>query len=188
MRAAITVNALDHREEARAQWFDSQSRKLQALGFTVEELDLRQFFHSRERLGDRLREFDVIWVNGGNAFILRRAMRQSGFDSVIADLLEQDRIVYAGFSAAAVIASSTLRALERVSDPTEVPPGYDLAVVWDGLQLLPFSLVVHFESDHPASALVGDEIDFYKRHQMPYQTLRDGEAYVVDGARSEVIR
>ena len=187
MRAAIIVNALDHREEARTNWLQSQETKLQALGFAAQELDLRQFFGARGRLSEALRQFDVVWVNGGNAFILRRAMRQSGFDVVIADLLERDRIVYSGFSAAAVIASSTLRALDRVSDPAEIPPGYDSAVVWDGLRLLPFSLVVHFESDHPESAVVGEEVEFYERNQMPYRTLRDGEALVIDGMRNEVV-
>jgi dipeptidase E len=187
MRAAIIVNALDHREAARKQWLASQSTKLQALGFTVQELDLRRFFGARDRMANALQQFDLVWVNGGNAFILRRAMRQSEFDSVIADFLERDTIVYAGFSAAAVIASTTLRALDRVSDPCEIPPGYDLEVVWDGLRLLPFSLVVHFESDHPESVAVGEEVDYYERHQMPYQTLRDGQVFVVDGTRGEIV-
>jgi dipeptidase E len=187
MRAAVIVNALDHREPARAQWLKSQTIKLRALGFTVQELDLRQFFGISDRIGETLEQFDAVWVNGGNAFILRRAMKQSGFDVAIADLLERDRIVYSGFSAAAVIASSTLRALDRVSDPAEVPPGYDPAVVWDGLGILPFSLVVHFQSDHPESVAVGEEVEFYERHQMPYRTLRDGEAFVMDSMRGEIV-
>ncbi|WP_277184301.1 Type 1 glutamine amidotransferase-like domain-containing protein, partial [Caballeronia sp. BR00000012568055] len=187
LRAAIVVNGLDHREVARAQWLESQTIKLRALGFTVQELDLRQFFGTTDRIGDTLEQFDAVWVNGGNAFILRRAMRQSGFDVAITDLLERDRIVYSGFSAAAVIVSSTLRALDHVSDPNEVPPGYDPTVVWDGLGILPFSLVVHFQSDHPASQAVGEEVSFYERHQMPYRTLKDGEAFVVDSMRSEIV-
>ncbi|MEM5314253.1 Type 1 glutamine amidotransferase-like domain-containing protein [Paraburkholderia sp. JHI869] len=187
MRAAIIVNALDHRDAARTLWLESQATKLRALGFPVQELDLRQFFGERDRMAKALQQFDLVWVNGGNAFILRRAMKQSGFDVVIADLLECDRIVYSGFSAAAVIASSTLRALDCVSDPAEVPPAYDPAVVREGLGLLPFSLVVHFDSDHPESAAVGGEVDFYERHQMPYLTLSDSEAFVMDGMRSEIV-
>ncbi|WP_246088962.1 Type 1 glutamine amidotransferase-like domain-containing protein [Paraburkholderia guartelaensis] len=187
LRAAIVVNALDHREAARAQWLESQATKLRALGFTVQELDLRQFFGTTSRIGETLEQFDAVWVNGGNAFILRRAMKQSGFDVAIADLLARDRIVYSGFSAAVVIASSTLRALDHVSDPIEVPPGYDPAVVWDGLGILPFSLVVHFQSDHPESEAVGEEVAFYERHQMPYKTLKDGEVFVMDSTRSEIV-
>jgi dipeptidase E len=187
MRAAIIVNALDHRDTARAQWLESQTAKLQSLGFAVQELDLRWFFGRPDRISEMLEQFDVVWVNGGNAFILRRAMKQSGFDVAIAELLARDRIVYAGFSAAAVIASSTLRALDRVSDPVEVPRGYEPAMVWDGLGILPFALVVHFESDHPESAAVGEEVAFYERHRMPYRTLRDGEVFLMDGEWSGVV-
>jgi len=38
-------------------------------------------------------------------------------------------IVYAGFSAEAVIASGTLPGRDRVSDPSETSAGYDSAVV-----------------------------------------------------------
>ncbi|CAG9189389.1 putative Dipeptidase E [Paraburkholderia caribensis] len=159
-----------------AQWLESQTNKVRALGFAVQELDLRHFFGRTDRLVDTLAQFDAVWGNGGNAFILRRAMKQSRFDLAIAESLRHDRIVYSGFSAAAVIASSTLHALDHVSDPIEVPPGYDPTVVWDGLGILPFSLVVHFQSDHPESHKVGQEVAFYERHDMEYRTLKDGEA------------
>jgi dipeptidase E len=53
----------------------------------------------------------VLWINGGNAFLLRRAMRQSGFDSLIHEFLQGDRFVYAGFSAA--VCCAALRSEER---------------------------------------------------------------------------
>ena len=43
-------------------------------------------------------------------FILRRAMKQSGFDTLIRNALARNEIVYAGFSAAAVIAFDSLAA------------------------------------------------------------------------------
>ncbi|OZI23846.1 serine peptidase [Bordetella genomosp. 9] len=180
-RAAIVVNALDHRPEARASWLESQSRKLAALGFHVTELDLRQYFDAPQELNAELAKLDLVWVNGGNAFLLRRAMKQSGFDVRIVELLKRDAIVYAGFSAAVVITSTNLRALDQVSNPREIADGYVPAVVWEGLGLLPYSIVVHFESDHPESAAVNAEVEFYERHGVPYRTLRDGEALVIDG-------
>ena len=58
--AAIIVNALDHRERARTQWLESQRDKLKALGFTVRELDLRQFFGDQDALNDVLQQLDVV--------------------------------------------------------------------------------------------------------------------------------
>ena len=43
-RAAIIVNALDHRPERRAVWLREQTHKLVGLGFSVVELDLRSYF------------------------------------------------------------------------------------------------------------------------------------------------
>ncbi|MFJ3058861.1 Type 1 glutamine amidotransferase-like domain-containing protein [Herbaspirillum sp. NPDC087042] len=186
-RAAIVVNALDHREAARAQWLESQSRKLAALGLQVRELDLRDYFGHPQRLRDALAHIDLLWVNGGNAFILRRAMRQSGCDLLLSELLGRDQIVYAGFSAAAVIASTTLGALTGASDPVEVPAGYAPEVVWEGLGLLPFAVVVHVDSDHPESTAMDAEIRYYQERAMAYRTLQDGQALVLRDGRVEVV-
>jgi dipeptidase E len=186
-RIGVIVNALDHRETAREQWRETQTAKLTALGFAATELDLRRYFGEAEALREALTQLDAVWINGGNAFILRRAMRQSGFDTLIAEALARDAIVYAGFSAAVVIASTSLEALADVSDPLEVPPGYAPEVVMEGLRLLPYSLVVHYRSDHPESKAVEAEAAYYERNGMPYRTLSDGEALVIDGARHEVV-
>jgi dipeptidase E len=114
-------------------------------------------------------------------------MRQSGFDELIKAALGRDEIVFAGFSAAAVIVAPSLRGLEKVDDPDDAPTGYDRETVWEGLGLLPYSLAVHFKSDHSESAAVDEEIAFYQKNDIPYRTLRDGEALVIDGATDRVV-
>jgi dipeptidase E len=186
-RAGIVVNALDHLPTVRAIWLRKQTDKLAELGFSVAELDLRDYFGASDTLGARLNDMDVVWITGGNAFNLRRAMKQSGFDALIKNVLARDEIVYAGFSAAAVIVSDSLRGLEIVDNPEEIPPGYDPKIVWDGLGFLPFAIAVHFKSDHPESQSVDREIAFYKTNGISYRTLRDGEALVIDGERRDVV-
>ncbi|MFO1079996.1 MAG: Type 1 glutamine amidotransferase-like domain-containing protein [Reyranellaceae bacterium] len=178
-RAAVIVNALDHRPRARPDWLADQSQALSALGFDVRELDLRDHFGTSGSLPASLAGLDLVWINGGNTFVLRRAMRQSGFDLAIRDAVARDALVYAGFSAGAVIAAPGLRGLDLTDDPREVPAGYGPEIVWDGLGFLPFSLVVHFKSDHPESASVDREVALYEAEGLPYRTLRDGEALVV---------
>lgn len=186
-RAAIVVNALDHRPQARTGWLERQTSKLVDLGFSVVELDLRNYFGSTAPLQRALRDVDLVWINGGNAFILRRAMKQSGFDVIIRDAVARDEIVYAGFSAAAVIAYKSLEGLELTDNPHEVPAGYDPETVWDGLGFVPFAIAVHFKSDHPESASVDREIAFYEESGIPYRTLRDGEAMVIHGQHEKVV-
>ena len=186
-RAAIILNALDHRPQARAGWLERQTSKLVGLGFSVVELDLRNYFGAAARLQQSLSEVDLVWINGGNAFILRRAMKRSGFDMIVRDAVERDEIVYAGFSAAAVICFRSLEGLELTDNPHEVPVGYDPEIVWEGLGFVPFAIAVHYKSDHPESASVDREIAFYEKSGIPYRTLRDGEALVIHGKHEKVV-
>lgn len=185
-RVALIMNALDNRPEGRERWRTGQTRKLEALGLTVRDLDLRDFFGAPDHLRESLCEHDMVWINGGNTFILRRAMKLSGMDVAIVDLLRRDEIVYAGFSAAAVIISQSLHGLEAVDDPHDVPAGYPAEIEWSGLGILPFAIVVHHQSDHSESAAVEKEIEHYKRSSIPYRTLRDGEAFVVRGGLDSI--
>ncbi|WP_395712902.1 Type 1 glutamine amidotransferase-like domain-containing protein [Reyranella sp.] len=186
-RAAIILNALDHRPQARAGWLERQTSKLVGLGFSVVELDLRNHFGAAAQLQQVVSEVDLVWINGGNSFILRRAMKQSGFDVLVRDAVERDAIVYAGFSAAAVMSFTSLKGLELTDNPHEVPVGYDPEIVWEGLGFVPFAIAVHFKSDHPESASVDREIAFYEESGIPYRTLRDGEALVIHGRHEKVV-
>ena len=47
-------------------------------------------------------------------------------------------------------------------------------------QLQPFAIAVHFKSDHPESAAADREVAFYQTNGIPFRTLRDGEALVLD--------
>ena len=113
-----------------------------------------------------------------NAFVLRRAMKQSGFDDVITGMLERDEIVYGGFSAGAVVATPTLRGIELMDDPAAVPAGYDPEVVWDGLGLIDYSIVPHFRSPHVESAAAERAVRHMMGRGMRYRALRDGEVIV----------
>jgi len=177
----IIMNALDNRPDARRTWQDDQTRKLQGLGFSVEAFDLRDHFENLDGLERQLRQFDAVWVNGGNAFLLRRAMQLSGFDTALRAGLAHDQLVYAGFSAAAVVLPKSLRGLELVDEPHDVPDGYPKDVPWDGLDILPFAVVVHADSDHPESDGSQKEAAFYRENGIPFRSLRDGQALVSNG-------
>jgi dipeptidase E len=185
-RAAIVMNALDNFPDARARWLQAQHDALAELGFSVSELDLRAYFGRESDLCGFAGGINTIWINGGNAFILRRAMKQSGFDAFIRDALARDTHVYAGFSAAAVICYRSMARLELTDDPHDAPEGYDREIVWEGLDLLPYAIAVHDKSDHPESSSTEREIAFYQANEIPYRALRDGQALVVNGATTRI--
>ncbi|GLQ11427.1 hypothetical protein GCM10007913_33590 [Devosia yakushimensis] len=178
-RVGIIMNALDNFPDARQSWQDTQTEKLSGLGFTVEPLDLREHFGPASQIKEKLAQLDAVWVNGGNTFVLRRAMALSDFDVAIREALGNDRIAYAGFSAAAVVLHKSLQGLELVDDPNDVPEGYPSDVPWEGLDMLPFSIVVHFASEHSESEGASKEADFYRANGIPFKTLNDGQALVI---------
>ena len=63
-----------------------------ALGIMGEDFDLRHYFGKHPTLVGELSRYDRVRVVGGNAFTLRRAMRESGFETVIAGGLDRDAI------------------------------------------------------------------------------------------------
>ena len=189
-RAAIISNALDNvsaaaRDLYRAEVHDPVAT-FAALGILARELDLRDYFGAPERLRRALGGIDLVWVMGGNCFILRRAMRQSGFDTVISELLEHDAIVYGGFSAGAVVATPSLRGIELMDDPNEVPHGYPPEIVWEGLGLVDYAIVPHFRSRHPESRAADAAANYLARRRLPFRALRDGEVIVhIGGSTAE---
>ena len=102
-RAAVVLNACDLlSDEERRMRAQQEMAALEALGFSATEIDLRRYFTNRDRgreLGALLAAHGLVWVRGGNSFVLRRAMKASGLDWVIRDLLEDDVLVYGGFRA-----------------------------------------------------------------------------------------
>ena len=186
-RAAIIMNALDNFPDQRALWLDAQISALSQLGFSATELDLRLHFQRSGDLRTLVDGINVVWANGGNSFILRRAMKQSGFDLIIKDALARDTLVYAGFSAGAVICYRSMHGLELIDDANDAPMGYDPEIVWQGLDWLPYALVVHDGADHSDPNSPHRQIAFYDANAIPYRAIRDGQALVVDGQTTKVV-
>ena len=180
----IVANALDHlpAEDRRRHVRDvyDPHAVFRQLGFDPSDVDLRAFAGEPAALGDRLRACDLVWVLGGNVFVLRRAMRVSGFDAVIERLLKEDAVAYGGFSAGTCVLAPTLRGLELCDDPHAV--GDASAVVWDGLGIIDVSIAPHYRSDHPEAPAIDRVVATFERTGLPYRTLRDGDVLIRQGA------
>src|SRR4030043_1378453 len=55
------------------------------IDFQVEDIDIEG--KTKDQLRDLLKDKDIIWVQGGNTFYLMKAVRESGFDKVIKELI-----------------------------------------------------------------------------------------------------
>jgi len=180
-RVLFVDNAKDYYStEDRAAHVTEKKLEFEEAGFDFYELDLRNYFRSPDNLKQIVNAAHFIFVFGGNTFILRRAFAYSGFDSILTNALKTNDLVYAGSSAGSIIMTNTLRGSEHGDDPYMVPEGYSEEITWDGLGLVYPQIVPHYQSDwfgEAADAMV----DYYQQNGMKYETLKDGEVYIVDG-------
>lgn len=187
-RVAVIMNACDVcRPGERSVYGDQQKQNMLSLGLSPEELDLRKYFGKSSELEGVLQTFGVVWVNGGNVFVLKRAFEQSGFTEIIASRLKDDRVVYAGYSAGICVLSPTLAGLDLCDSPTILPEGYAAKFTPNGLGLIDYSILPHYKSDHPEAAAIDRIEDYLKKHHVPYKVLRDGEALVIDGEQERKV-
>lgn len=189
-RVGVIMNAVDWSgdKERVFRSLSEQMNILTSLGFQPEQIDLRNYFGKSNELKKYLTNLGVVWIYGGNTFVLKRAYEQSGFDEIIKEMILKDEIVYAGFSAGVVILSKSMKGLEIIDDPSIVPEGYRSDFSWDGLGILDYHVAVHYKSDHPESSDVDREIEYCEKNNIPYKTLSDGEVIVINGEETKFFR
>ena len=178
-------NAKDDLPDDERQAHVAEKRlEFEEAGFEFYELDLRKYFGKSELLAKIVAGAGLVWVSGGNTFIVRRALKYSGLDEILMNDLRKDMFVYGGSSAGSIIMTKTLRGTEMGDDPYVTPEGYEQEIIWSGLGMIYPQLVPHYES-----AWFGNEaqamIDYFEENGLKYKGLKDGEVYVVDGEFEE---
>jgi len=175
--AVYIMNAADLKPN-RQEYALSVKADLEALGFNATELDLRQFFDGKQDIGELLSAQDLVWVAGGNTFVLNRAMQQSGFKQAVQPLVQRDKLVFGGWSAGAIIATPSLHGTEWGDNPEVVPDGYPSEIIWEGLGLVPFYIIPHYNSDWRGDKARLME-KYLKEQQLPFEILEDGQVVIV---------
>ena len=177
--AVVIANALDFSDdvERKAASVQREIDALRAIDIGAEELDLRHFFGRATELDVVMRTIGLVWVMGGNTFVLRRALRQSGLDALLVGyrFTSQSELVYGGYSAGSVVVTPTLRGIDLMDDPHV---GYPPEVIWGGLGLISYSIVPHYRSEHPETAMAEQAVAYLQAHGLPFRALRDGEVIV----------
>jgi len=182
-KVAYISNAVDYLddEEFRNMIETNDISDLQELGFEVTTIDLKVYFEKKEKLEERMNEFDIVWITGGNAFVLLQAMKLSGLDSILKKWNKKkiDKI-YGGFSAATYVLAPELNGMHLVDDQDEKPYGEEHKAIWNGLGILDYVIVPHYKSEHFESEAVEKAIQYFIDHKIHFKALRDGEVIVVD--------
>lgn len=191
-RVAVIENALDHLPMADRTAYRKTTHDIvstfERLGFQPEEMDLRHYFGRPEALEGDLRKFDLIWACGGNVFLLRRAMRQSGLDKILPKLLEEDALAYGGWSAGICVLAPSLKGYDLCDQPQTLSEGYDAEVIWDGLGIVDFAIAPHYRSDHPEAASIEAIVAYFQEHAVPHRILRDGDVIFSSATEPRLLR
>ncbi len=153
---------------------------LNTLGFDAKPLDLKDYFGKKEELKTKLDSLGALWVSGGNTFVLRQAMRLSGFDELFTNLIKRDDFLYGGYSAGICILSETLKSIDVVDDAKNFPYSQIKEGIYEGLGVFKYSFMPHYDSDHPESSLIDVEILRCIKNDWPYKTLKDGEVIIIE--------
>lgn len=174
-RALIVMNALDEYEQRAHSW-DREVEDLARLGYRSEELDLREYWGATTGpLEGRLHAADLIWVVGGNAFVLARAATAAG---LAAALSASPKLTYAGYSAGACLSSIDLHGIDLMDDERTRPLTYRVDMPARTLQLTSTRIVPHAGTDEAQAAaayLRGRGLDFCE--------LADGDDMLINSAR-----
>lgn len=155
-------------------------KSLKEIGLEVTYVDLKKYFGKENELKKKIDSLGGLFFKGGNTFILRQAMKLSGFDHIFRDLKKRDDFVYSGYSAGICVLAPNFKSIQHVDDPTEHPYKEQKETIWEGLGHLDYMILPHYKSNHPESELIDKEVIFCEKNNIPYKTLKDGEVIILE--------
>ena len=182
--AFVIGNALDEKPEPdrRSGSVAREKAALEALGYRAEELDLRVLTGPQEA-SERLAECSLVWVLGGNAFVLAREMNRVGFRETMLPYWEAGTLTYGGYSAGAILAGPDLLGFDFMDPP---PPGGTTDV--ETLGLYPRRIIPHWVAPNLDVSIAYKGKAFYEASGLAYETLRNGEVILVENRIATLVK
>jgi dipeptidase E len=178
---AFIPNANDYyAERPRSVVTKQRVAPLESLGMKVTVIDLRDYSDGAA-LEKALQPYDLIWVTGGNTFLLRDEIRKSGFERIIHGLLNQGK-VYGGNSAGALVAGDSIGDIDLDSAD---PPEFAAELIEEGLHLVPYIIVPHVNNLEFTEVMktVAKRVDRADK----FIELKDSQAVVFDGDEHRIV-
>lgn len=179
---AVIPNAIDEFPdgERKTNRVLEKCKDLEDIGFIVNIINLRKYFNNPEQLSEKLNKYKSFYVIGGNVFVLRTAMKLSGFDNYIRNIANEDDCLYAGFSAGICVLANDLHGI-HLADNLEADPYQYGKLIWDGIGLIDYMPVPHYDSPtNKESPLMYNVVSYLDEHNLPYKVMRDGDVFIED--------
>lgn len=127
---------------------------------------------------EELRDYDVVFVDGGNTFYLLQKVQESKFDVALKKYLDQDLGVYVGVSAGTVLAGPDIEFVKPWDDKGKAAELKSTK----GLGYTKEAYSPHYKDDER-------EIleEWRTKVRYPIKELQDGQAVVIEGNTKKLI-
>lgn len=149
--------------------------KMNELKWHYTEMDIAG--KSESELRKKLAGCDIVFVEGGNTFYLLKAVRESGFENVIKDLISKG-VTYIGSSAGSYIACPTIFMSTFSKEKNNRCGVTDLTA----MNLIPFLIKAHFTPD-----MLPNLKEIRKIVNYPMYLLNDNQALLIRGEKVKLI-
>lgn len=156
-------------------WIKEDKIKLTKKGFKLAEIDLKRKVSLKE-----FKNFDVVFVAGGNSFYLLQKMRESGFDKIIRKLVKND-VTYVGSSAGAVVAGPDIWPIRFLDEPASAK-----LKSFKGLGLVDFVPLPHF-GNKKYSKPYGKVMKGLEKTKYKYIKIKENQAVFVRNNKTKMI-
>jgi len=156
-------------------YIDKHRQKMDELNFSYTEIDIAG--QNKNELKKTLGGYDIVMVEGGNSFYLLKAVRESGFDNIIKDLIAKD-VVYIGSSAGSYIVCPS------IVMATWSKQKFDECGITDhtAINLVPFLIQAHYTPDMQKMLKKKS-----KNLQYPIRALNDEQAILVRNEKIQLL-
>ncbi len=173
----LIFNAMDAKEKEKINYnIKEDVSLLEKIGFDVNIIDLKEYFDKYAELKQICQNYNAFCVMGGNVFVLRQAMKYSGFDIFLKEIKENDNYLYIGYSAGSCVLSKRLDIFKSVDEPIDF---YNKGeIVYDGISFINYTFIPHYKSNYHKAYLIDEIVDTCKKDNIEYKAFRDGEVII----------
>ncbi|MBI4653270.1 Type 1 glutamine amidotransferase-like domain-containing protein [Candidatus Kuenenbacteria bacterium] len=141
-------------------------------GYPIDEIDIEE--KNKEELKNFFKDKNIIYIEGGNTFYLLKAIKETGFDKILKELLSEGKI-YIGVSAGAYIMRPTIEVSNWKDKTTDRWSVTDFSA----LNYVSFVLKVHYTDEQEIEVK-----EKMKNLKFPLRVLRDGQGILVENDKN----
>lgn len=173
----LIFNALDAKEKEKIEFnIKEDTELLQEIGFNVKLVDLKDYFQNNKKLNQDFNKYSACCVMGGNVFVLRQAMRYSGFDEFLYQKFSDNNFLYIGYSAGSCVLCENLKFFDIVDEPIKFYEKNE--IIYNGLNFIDYIFIPHYESDYHKVNLIQEVVEKCKIENKEFRAVRDGEVII----------